>query len=181
MGAHLRVGAPVTASRRSALDTEGVPRVATAADVPALAALRVAMFDAMGVDSSGAEFQARCTRWFAEHLDDPDVRIVVADGPDGMPVSCAVAQVRAAPTPPSPSGPSGEVATIFNVVTLAAYRNRGYAAACFDAVLDWVDGRSDVQMTELLATPEGRGLYSSRGFVTHPHPLMRRRGIPRLV
>ena len=99
MGAHLRVGAPVTASRRSALDTEGVPRVATAADVPALAALRVAMFDAMGVDSSGAEFQARCTRWFAEHLDDPDVRIVVADGPDGVPVSCAVVQVR--PAPPS--------------------------------------------------------------------------------
>ncbi len=33
----------------------------------------------------------------------------------------------------------------------------------------------------LLATPEGRGLCSSRGFVTHPHPLMRRPGIPRLV
>ncbi|MFN8083790.1 MAG: GNAT family N-acetyltransferase [Dermatophilaceae bacterium] len=156
-----------------------MPRVATAADVPALAALRVAMFDAMGVDSSGAEFRARCTRWFAEHLDDPDVRIVVADDPDGMPVSCAVAQVR--PAPPSPSGHSGELATIFNVVTLAAYRKRGYAAACFDALLDWVDARSDVQTVELLATPEGRGLYSSRGFVTHPHPLMRRRGIPRLV
>lgn len=135
------------------------------------------MFDAMGVDSSGAEFQARCTRWFADHLDDPDVRIVVADGPDGMPVSCAVVQVR--PAPPSPSGHGGAVATIFNVVTLAAYRNRGYAAACFDALLDWVDARSDVRMAELLATPEGRGLYSSRGFVTHPHPLMRRRGIPR--
>ncbi len=132
MGAGRRAGAPSTASRRSAFDTEGVPRVPAA-----------------------------------------------ADGPDGVPVSCAVVQVRPAPPSPSPSGHSGAVATIFNVVTLAAYRNRGYAAACFDALLDWVDARSDVRMAELLATPEGRRLYSSRGFVTHPHPLMRRRGIPR--
>lgn len=99
------------------------------------------------------------------------MRVVVA-GPVGAAVSAAVGQIS--DRAPSPANPTGRVAVVFNVVTLPAHRGRGYAGACLDEALAWVDARGDVPVCELVATADGMALYQRRGFAVHEHPLMRR-------
>lgn len=153
------------------------PRVrrATPADAEALVILRALMFEAMGTpadDLGDATWREGAARWFAERVDDPLVRLVVAEV-DGEVVASAVGEVTR--LIPGPSTPDGAVGLVSNVATLPGHRGRGLATACTDAVLDWLVTETGVTRIDLFATPDGARIYAARGFVTSPFPAMRHR------
>ena len=148
-------------------------RVARPEDATAFLALRALMFEAMGTPAASVadpRWRAEGHRWFRESVDRPSVRIVVAEV-DARVVSCAAGEVGT--LAPGPSVPNGSVGLLFNVATLPAYRGRGLARECTDAVLDWFRDDTDVTRVDLFATPEGSGIYRARGFLEVPQPAMR--------
>jgi GNAT superfamily N-acetyltransferase len=157
--------------------TPAPPRVrrATPADAEVLVVLRAVMFEAMGTpadDLTDAAWREAAARWFAGRVDDPLVRLVVAEV-DGEVVASAVGEVTA--LIPGPSTPDGAVGLVSNVATLPAHRGQGLATACTDAVLDWLLTETGVTRVDLFATPEGARIYGPRGFATSRFPAMRRR------
>ena len=150
-------------------------RRATSRDASDWLHLRRLMFAAMG--TPGAELEdpawaAAALRWFAAHLDDPLVAIVLAEV-GGEVVASAVGEVTA--LIPGPSCPNGSCGLLSTVSTLPEHRGRGHAAAVTDAVLAWFEERTDVTRIDLFATPEGARIYSRRGFAAGEFPAMRRR------
>ncbi len=136
--------------------------------------LRRLMFEAMGPPDETLDdplWRATAYTWFADRLDDPLVRLVVAEA-DGAVVSAAVGEVTA--LIPGPSCPNGSVGLVSNVATLPAARGRGYAAACTDDVLRWFEAGTAVTRIDLFATEAGAHIYRTRGFATSPFPSMRR-------
>lgn len=144
-------------------------RRAVAADAAALVVLRAEMFDAMGVDASGASWRAAAREWFRTRLDDPDYGIFVVEE-DGAVVASAVGAIRDAA--PSPSCPEGRDVLINNVCTLPAYRGHGFGSAVFDAVLAWAR-TTGAGRAELMATDGGRTIYERAGFVANSSLTMR--------
>ena len=146
-------------------------RAATADDAVALMRLRASMFEAMG-DSrvSDSTWQEAAQRWFAAHVDDPDVALRVVEV-DGEIVAGAVAHVRT--HLPSPGNVSGRIATISNVSTFSEHRGHGYGRLAFEAVLAWARESSHAEVADLFATGMGQGMYAAAGFSVHPMPSMR--------
>jgi GNAT superfamily N-acetyltransferase len=139
-------------------------RVATPADADALVALRAVMFEAMGLSPEAVAdpvWRAASRAWFAERVEAPGVRVVVADDA-GEVVSAAVGEVTG--LIPGPNAPNGTVGLISNVATRHTHRRRGLAAACTDDLLHWFEHDTEVTRIDLFATPEGARLYSPRGF-----------------
>ncbi|UJP40105.1 GNAT family N-acetyltransferase [Cellulomonas palmilytica] len=136
-------------------------------DAAALTRLRRLMLQAMGVPRADEDdWQATCTRWFAERLAAGTVVAFVVDGDRGDgttgPVACAVGDFQEhAPEPWNPSGRRGHV---FNVSTEPAYRRRGYARATVMALMTWFHDETEVTRVGLSATPDGRAMYEHLGF-----------------
>lgn len=154
----------------------GVARRAGVADAGALTDLRAIMLDALAEGPSAAgddRWRAETAAWFREHLADRDrMAAFVVDDPDLGTVASALGAVSlGAPLPGEPSRRRGQV---FSVATDPRARRRGYARACTEAVLVWLDGR-DVPVVDLSATPDGVTLYRELGFAERPWPSMRRR------
>jgi len=160
------------------MTTPSPVRRAGAADLDALLDLRVLMFDAMGTPTdrlADPTWRDAAYRCFADRMDDPRVRLVVAEL-DGEVVSGAVGEVTS--LIPGPSCPNGSVGLISNVATLPHARGRGLAAACTEALVAWFEDETDVTRIDLFATEAGALIYRTRGFATSPFPAMRR-AIPR--
>ncbi len=142
-------------------------------DVDALVALRALMFEAMGTEAetlADPGWRAAAYAWFAARLNDPRVRLVVAEH-DGAVACAAVGEVTT--LIPGPSCPNGSVGLVSNVATVPASRGRGLAAACTDALLAWFGDETDVTRVDLFATDDGARIYRERGFRVSRFPAMR--------
>lgn len=147
-------------------------RTALLHDVDDLVALRVLMFQEMGIDVADVDWRAAAGAWFTRAIAVPDlVHVVVAVDEDDRPVACAVGQLR--DECPSPVNPDGGSCLVHTVSVLPAFRRRGLARACMEELLDWVRREGDVTRLELLATPDGEGLYERLGFRRTASPMMR--------
>lgn len=127
------------------------------------------MFEAMGTSMADDSWRAAAADWFTERIGDRSHGIfVVVSG--GAVVACAMGSIRDAA--PSPNVPEGRDVLVSNVCTLPAFRGRGFARQVFEAVLDWARA-TGVARAELMATPEGRGMYERAGFTLTSFPAMR--------
>jgi GNAT superfamily N-acetyltransferase len=153
-----------------------VLRRATAADAASLVALRAAMHESMGEPPGApdAPWRAAATAWFEQWLPRTgEAAAFVADEPGVGPVACALG-ILEHPVP-SPTNPVGARGHVSQVSTLPAYRRRGYARGCLEALLAWFEQETDVRRLDLHATADGEGLYRSLGFTPSPYPALRRR------
>ena len=142
-------------------------------DLGGVVALRELLFVEMGRPRL-AGWQDAAGRWFADHLDDPGVCLLVADArPDEAApsvVSCGLAELRRGM--PGPGSSAGVTVYLSNLVTLPEHRGRGHAGAIFTALLDW--GRDQgADRAELHASEAGRPLYERLGFAVTDCPSMR--------
>lgn len=100
-------------------------RRACAADVLALASLRVEMFGAMGTPGfEGSRLQENSVSWLSAHADDTAVASWVIEV-DGDVVACGIGEIRAGV--PSPAVPDGRDVYISNLCTHPEHRGQGYA------------------------------------------------------
>lgn len=147
-------------------------RRAEPADAEPLVALRVLMFEAMGVPGAdGPDWQQAAHVWFERELAQRHTCVVVAEDASGTVVASAVGRLRH--EAPSPTNPGGVFGIVSNVVTLPTARRQGLARACLADVLAWFREETDAGQLELFATGEGVGLYESLGFTLTEHPALR--------
>ena len=144
------------------LDVDGA-----AAPVPAAAAA-----DSRATDE---EWRAAASRWVRDNVDEPLVRIIVAEV-DGRIAAAGVGEVTG--LMPSPSCPNGAAGLVSNVVVHPDYRGRGLARACTDAIIQWLTDETEVTRIDLFATPQAQAMYERRGFRIHRFPSLQRR-VPR--
>ena len=95
--------------------------------------------------------------------------VVDSDDGDGL-AACAVGQVDQ--RLPGPGNPTGSRGYVYNVVTAARHRRRGYSRACMEALLAWF-ASVGVTTVDLRASTDGEPLYASLGFRPTPNPTMR--------
>jgi ribosomal protein S18 acetylase RimI-like enzyme len=135
------------------------------ADAQGLVRLRSLMFEDMGIDPGGpdAPWRSAAVQWFRAGLDDAEhmAAFVVRDADAGV-VSSAVGQLQ--PGPPRPASTSGWGGHVFNMSTEPAFRRRGYARACLEALLGWFATATPARSIVLNATAEGEPLYRAIGF-----------------
>jgi len=133
-------------------------RVEEAGEVVRLACV---MFESMGYDYSGEEWQQEGERQVRERLGS-DLAVLVVEHPDdGSLVSAAAGTVaRRLPVPRNPAGRAGYVQW---VATEPGFRRRGLARLTMEALLTWFEG-AGVPNVELHATSDGEALYRSLGF-----------------
>lgn len=142
--------------------TAPVLRLASTLDTAAIARHRRLMFDEMGLARGAAlERVERETRAAVEHaMIEGYYRhwFAVADGE-----IVAGAGVIVARWLPMPDEPALARATVLNVYTEPAFRNRGLARRLMHTVIEWcrADGLASVQ---LHASDAGRPLYEALGF-----------------
>jgi GNAT superfamily N-acetyltransferase len=74
---------------------------------------------------------------------------------------------------PTRANPGGEMARIVNVFTEEAFRGKGIARDLLEAVVHQCE-TVGVREFNLAATPQGRDLYRSLGFVDYPAEMRRR-------
>src|SRR6478752_3351151 len=105
-------------------------------DAASLVNLRALMFEAMDEPTGETDAWRRSfVEWVAAQLATDDVAGFVASHPTEGLVSTALGQVnRHAPSPHNPVGLSGHVS---NVVTVPAFRGRGLARGCLEALMEW--------------------------------------------
>lgn len=145
------------------MTTDPVIRRARAADVPALVDLRAQMMRDMGADTGDDSWRVDAAAWYRARLAEPTrCAAIIAEVPGDGVVACAVGTVDDhAPSPRNPSGLRGEIA---NVVTFPAFRRRGLARTCVEALLQWFDAEMAVRVVRLAATADGEALYRRLGF-----------------
>lgn len=118
-------------------------------------------------DRSG--WRGHAERWFTARIQNPGHCLYVVDA-DGRVASCALGSLSE--SQPTPARPFGQDLYISNVVTLPEFRGRGYAAAIFEAVLQWGRRQPGPVRARLFATADGRGMYERAGFVPNTWPVM---------
>ncbi len=136
--------------------------MATPSDAAALAELREEMYFAMHPKDWSGPWQDACVTYFEETLASGEVLAAVARTSRGEVVASVVVQLRrVVPTPRFPTGFSGYVHT---VSTKPAFRRRGVSRQLLIMVSDLAEERG-VDRFELHATPRGKPLYASEGYV----------------
>ena len=149
-------------------------RLATTADTDELVRLRGVILSAIhgGEDVSGP-WEENAARLLREWLGaaDSGFAAFVVERPDepGRLASCAAVVIHRFLS--GPANPAGKVAYVYNVVTDAAYRRRGYSRACMEAIVDWCRGQG-IPSVDLHASTEAEPLYRSMGFVQQDEPAM---------
>lgn len=137
-------------------------RSAAPADLEALLALRMALFDETGEALPPAEREAVLQANAAFFGQPPgDCRSwVVEEGGEIVAAGTLALFVR----PPYPGNLAGREAYLLNMYTRPAHRGRGHARAVLRAALDHARA-SRVGKVWLHATATGRPLYEAHGFV----------------
>ena len=145
-------------------------RWATATDGPALARLREVMVAAEG-QGGRSGWRAPFLGAWAEGCASGSWRAAVVDDPRGRPVASALAVCSLAP--PGPGRERGRIAHLGSVATEPAWRRRGCARTAVATLVEALD-RDGVEQTNLFATDQGAGLYTSLGFSPTPSAALRR-------
>jgi GNAT superfamily N-acetyltransferase len=148
-------------------------RLAGPGDIDELVRLREIML-APWIDMSDPTWKTPTTEILKRRLfeDEPTMCAVVIDAPDGSGrlAACAVGVISE--RLPGPHNLTGRYGWVFNVVTDAEWRRRGYSRACMDALMAWF-AECGVDVLELLASEQGQGLYEQIGFKVSSEPAMR--------
>ena len=138
-------------------------RSATIAEVETLVELRLAMFEAMGIEHSELALAIAPMRiYFEQHLPTGAFRVWVAEH-QKVPIAAIGLVIHS--VPPSPRNITGKVAYIMNLVTLAEHRRLGIAKQLLLHVLDIVRSEG-IPKISLHASSDGRPLYEQLGFKT---------------
>jgi len=139
-------------------------RRAATADAETLVAHRRAMFHDMGynddvaLDAMAAKFRV----WLLERMNAGDYHAWLVSAPDGS--IAAGAGLWLMDWPPHMIGRSARRGNILNVYTNAGSRRLGLARRLMEEVLLWC-GENRVDTIILHASPSGRSLYESMGFI----------------
>ena len=145
-------------------------RLATPADAQLLAQQRVAMFRDMGRTTPAIEppLLESCAGYFETALTTGEyVGWVALDARTGEPIGGAGVQFRPLIPRTDPTGTvllAGREGLVLNVYVDAGHRRRGVARALMQALIQWAPGAGIVRLV-LHASPDGRRLYESLGFV----------------
>lgn len=146
-------------------------RPASAGEVRQLVGLAGLMFESMGVDASGDDWQREAADRLRGRLGD-DMVVFVVDDADGHPVACAAGVINS--RFPTPVNPSGQIGYVQWVSTEPEWRRKGASRAAMEALLAWFDDRG-VASVELHATADGEPLYRSLGFGDDGRNALRRK------
>jgi len=132
------------------------------ADIPALVAMRRAMFVSMGHTEEAvlAALVEASTAYFHQALPAGEFCGWVAEA-GGQIVGCGGLVVHR--IPPTTYNLDGRVGYIMNMYTLPGWRRRGVARAIMAAMLSWLQAQG-ISVAALHATPQGRPLYEQLGF-----------------
>jgi len=138
-------------------------RLATRADIPALSALRVALFLELGavVPSEAGQFLQACHGGFEAMYDASSGIAWVAETDDGALVGGLTLLFFA--RLPSPQNHAGVEGYVVGVYTEPEWRGRGVATALMSASLEAARQRGLARI-RLHATEKGRRVYASQGF-----------------
>lgn len=120
------------------------------------------MYEAMGIDASGATWRLMAADQLRRRLGD-EVMVLVVDDPTCPGRLAATGAGLIATRLPGPGNPSARVGYIQWVSTDLAWRRRGLARAITVALIDWF-GEQQVRSVELHATQDGEPLYRALGF-----------------
>ena len=151
-------------------------RPATPADSRLLATQRVAMFRDMGRTIPAIEqpLLESCADYFKKALANGEYAGWVASaGSD--PIGGAGVQFRPLVPRTDPTGHllvAGREGLILNVYVDPAHRRQGVARALMETLIQWAPGAGIVRLV-LHASPDGRRLYESLGFVDSNEMLFR--------
>jgi GNAT superfamily N-acetyltransferase len=147
-------------------------RQATAADVEALATLRVAFLaeeDSLHDENERATFLQLTRQYFAQTIPSGEFISWVAEV-EGEIVACS--GLIFFQRPPSLRNPSGKEAFILNMYTVPQWRSRGLATQLLHALLHYVQTQTDARRIWLYATEQGRPIYEKAGFKTKQRKML---------
>ena len=138
-------------------------RRASAADIDSLVAHRRAMFVDMGYRDETAldSMAAKCHNWLLNRMNREEYLAWLAIAPDQSIVAGAGLWIMDWIPHMIGSGPRGN---ILNVYTAVEFRRRGLAGELIKVALQWCRSNG-VDTLVLHASPDGRRLYESMGFV----------------
>jgi len=151
-------------------DEAGRPRPAQADDAAQLLALWQCLFDEMRSPTS-TTWREQALDWFARHVDDRALARIAVIEVAGELVASAVGTLEIGV--PNPMSPTGRGVRLANVITLPAYRGRGYATELIRDVVAWARA-AGVDRIDLSATPEGQRIYQRLGFTPASAPRLKR-------
>ncbi|HEY7059595.1 MAG TPA: GNAT family N-acetyltransferase [Vicinamibacterales bacterium] len=137
-------------------------RCAGESDVAVICDHRRRMFDDLGRPMDTAAIVAFET-WLADALTSGLYHGWLAQTPDGEVAGGAGLTVL--PWPPGPHDPTGRLAFVYNVFTYPNHRRLGLARMLMTAIHDWCR-QERIRTVRLHASPEGRPLYESLGYLT---------------
>jgi len=156
---------------RAGMPADMTIRAATAADAAVLAAFRVELGRAHGLDDPALEggYLERCRAFFAGGLATGTVLAWLAFAGD-RPVGSAVLELRVTlPRPRSPSAPTVD-GRVRSVIVVPEHRRRGIATALMREVIGAAEHAAVDRLT-LGASEMGEGLYAALGFVPRPREM----------
>lgn len=138
-------------------------RRASAGDINTLVAHRRAMFVDMGHRDETAldSMAAKSHSWLLAKMNCGEYLAWLATAPNQSIVAGAGLWLMDWPPHMIGKGPRGN---ILNVYTAVEFRRRGLAAELMKAAMQWC-GSNGVDVVVLHASPDGRRLYESMGFV----------------
>ena len=149
-------------------------RRATLDDIELLVATRLDYLATDGHAMYGErknEFSAQLRSYFAIHFEHGDFAAVFAEDTEKV---ASVGYLIISERPPAPSFPNGRIGTVLNVLTYPEYRRRGFATLILQRLIA-VARDMQVSSVDLLATADGKELYSKLGFDTSGYCPMRLR------
>jgi GNAT superfamily N-acetyltransferase len=138
-------------------------RRASTEDINTLVAHRRAMFVDMGYRDETAldSMAAKCHTWLLTRMTREEYLAWLAIAPDGSIVAGTGLWLMDWPPHMIGAGPRGN---ILNVYTEVEFRRRGLAGELMKAAMQWCRSNG-VDVVVLHASPDGRRLYESMGFV----------------
>ena len=141
-------------------------RPATASDIPALVALRRAMFEDMGHRDAAALDAMACasTSYFLRTLPAGEFLAWLAEA-DGEVIASGGCTIHS--SPPGVANLAGREGYIMSMYTRPEWRGRGIATAILQAILDHLRVHG-ICMATLRASPAGRPIYEHLGFAASP-------------
>jgi GNAT superfamily N-acetyltransferase len=148
-------------------------RMATLADIDALARHRLGMFTDMGIAFDAPLIDRLFRDWLKEMMPAGEYRGWLCEKNAGADVEVvAGAGLTLLKWPPGPSPLRSErIAFVYNLYTEPPHRKRGLARRLMETIHAWCDAQG-VAAVALNAAPAALHLYQTLGYVDAPSPMM---------